>query len=152
MITSQTSSALTIRLTIATPPKTIFEAITTRSGYAGWWTSDCDIDCRPGSDSFIRFAKDDKIEEMVFRTLVIRTDEYLEWHCVHNNVFESWIGSTLFFELTEIPGGSSLSFRQASAIPRWSRHPEYESGKSGWEFFLASLKRYCETGKGSPWQ
>lgn len=130
---------------------TIFKAITTKKGYQGWWAAVCDIDCKLDHLSSIRFEKEHIIEEMVFKTAGVKENEKLVWLCTVNNVFYSWVGTRLTFEIRKNGSGNNFIFTQTSADKDWKKHADYSGSLAGWEFFLDSLKSYCETGEGEPW-
>ena len=130
---------------------TIFKAFTTKKGYQGWWSPTCEIRCKVGQDSFIRFEKEDRTEQMGFRTKEVIENEKLVWVCFSNNVFSSWIGTELCFAIIAKGQSSRLVFAQRSNDPDWAKHPDYQPSCNGWDFFVGSLKNYCETGAGDPW-
>jgi uncharacterized protein YndB with AHSA1/START domain len=132
-------------------PETVFNAVTTKKGYQGWWAAVCDIDCKQNHLSSIRFVKEHTTENMIFKTIEVKNKEKLVWLCTSNNVFESMINNTLTFVITKSGKGSILTFTQNSSDPKWEKHPEHQQIIAGWDFFMDSLKQYCETGKGEPW-
>ncbi len=141
-----------IKIAILASAETIFKAITTRNGYQHWWTKTCDVDCRPGGVSSIRFEKKGFTEEMCFKTMEVLEGKKLVWRCTVNNVFETWIGSTLSFEIEDGQKSSLLLFTQESPDKKWNRHPDHQPSLAGWKSFMESLKNYCETGQGEPWE
>ena len=143
---------INFKVDIEASPDVIFDAVTTNEGYHGWWTATCEIDCTPGHRSAVRFEKEKVTEMMVFETLELVENERLVWRCLENNVFPSWVGTVLFFEISSGPKQSRFNFLQKSDDADWKNHPDYPSTKEGWIFFLNSLKDYCETGEGAPWE
>ncbi len=96
-------------------PQTIFKAITTKKGYQGWWAVVCDVNCKLNQQSSIRFEKEDLTEEMIFKTIEVRENEKLVWLCLANNVFSSWVDTTLTFEIKGRENKNHLTFTQISA-------------------------------------
>jgi uncharacterized protein YndB with AHSA1/START domain len=143
-------SDIKFELDIKAGPNTIFKAVTTKKGYQGWWTLTCDINCKPDQESFIRFEKEDRTEQMCFRTKEIIENERLVWLCISNNVFSSWVGTELSFEIKKKGKGSFLTFTHCSTDPNWGKHPDHQPSAGGWDHFMGSLKTYCETGIGDP--
>ena len=133
-------------------PDVVFKAITTKKGYQGWWTRTCEIDCAVHHDSFIWFEKKDITEEMIFKTLEVSFNEKLLWFCFANNVFPSWVGTKLEFIITTNDSGTELNFIQTSEDDYWHKNKDYANSNSGWGYFMDSLKSYCETGEGQPWE
>jgi uncharacterized protein YndB with AHSA1/START domain len=138
-------------ISIAADPAVVFEAVTTRKGYQGWWTSTCDIDPALNGESSIRFEKEEGTEEMRFVTQEYLPDRKFVWRCIANNVFASWVGAVFVFEIEKNKGGSRLIFTQSSDRKNWNKHADYRPSVDGWAFFMDSLRRYCETGEGEPW-
>jgi len=145
----QNEIQFTINKKIKASSSEIFLAITTTSGYQGWWAAECDIDCTIGRTSAVFFRKPHILEEMRFVTMDVAENKRVVLTCTANNVFESMIGGVLTFEIASNNAGSELSFCQ-TLCGEMSR-VELDSVKSGWAFFLNSLKKYCETGAGLPW-
>ena len=131
--------------------KIIFEAITTKKGYQGWWAAVCDVNCKLNQTSSIRFEKENVTEEMIFKAIEVRENEKLVWICLANNVFPSWVNTTLSFEIKGNGNKNHFIFIQASIDENWEKHADFNDSLAGWNFFFDSLKRYCETGKGNPW-
>jgi uncharacterized protein YndB with AHSA1/START domain len=143
--------AIHYNLLITASPATVFNAITSTIGLQGWWAKVCDIDCRVDQVSSVRFIKPDIVEEMLFKTTEFNTNKKMVWLCVSNNVFESWVGTTLSFELNKDGEKTHLAFTQVSADKNWKRHPDFRGTKQGWDYFMESLKNFCEAGEGDPW-
>jgi hypothetical protein len=87
---------------------------------------------------------------MVFETSELKKNEKLVWRCLENNVFSSWIGTTLYFEILSTEKQTMLNFVQQSDDPDWKNHADYQFSKGGWCHFLTSVKDYCQTGEGQP--
>ena len=140
-----------LHLIIDAAPDIVFKAVTTTEGYQGWWAKTCDINCNPNETSSIRFLKGAHTEEMIFRTVEIKNNEKLTWECVSNNVFSTWIGSLLYFSVAQKGKQTSFTFTQRAVDGQWKESEEYQPSLEGWEFFMQSLKRFCETGHGDAW-
>ena len=143
--------SIKLELKINATPQTIFKAITTKKGYQGWWAVVCEVHCKLNQQSSIRFEKENLTEEMIFKTIEVKENEKLVWLCVANNVFPSWIGSTLTFEIKVSRNKNNFTFTQTSADKNLKKHADYNGSLAGWKFFFDSLKSFCETGKGEPW-
>jgi hypothetical protein len=72
---------------------------------------------------------------MGFRTKEVAGPERLVWICFSNNVFSSWVGTELRFEIKEKGEGSHLIFTQQHHDPDWNNHPDYPPSTGGWDFF-----------------
>lgn len=139
------------KIDISAQSESVFAAVTTKQGYQGWWTNTCDIDSAIGGYSSIRFEKENLTEEMCFTTIESIPNNKFVWLCTANNVFPSWVTTTITFAISPTRHGCELVFKQSSEDPKWNKHEDYEPSKSGWDFFMDSLKEYCETGSGQPW-
>lgn len=131
------------RLLIRAPAETVYEALTTQKGLAGWWTPD--TKAKPEVGSTARFAfgpdyfKEMKIEEL-------KPYSKVKWLCLRAH--EEWIGTTLNFEMEPHARGTVLFFHHDG----WKAcTPEFASCSYDWALFFRSLKFLCETGKGFPY-
>jgi len=131
--------------------QTIFKAVTTKKGYQGWWAVVCDINCKLNQLSSVRFEKEDITEEMIFKTIEVIKNQKLVWLCISNNVFKTWEGTTLTFDIEKNGTACVLTFTQISSNINWKKHSDYPGTIAGWDVFIDSLKKYCETGIGNPW-
>jgi uncharacterized protein YndB with AHSA1/START domain len=119
----------------------IYEAITTRDGLAGWWTTDTVAEPKEGSVNIFTFGTN-RIE-MTIKKLV--PDSHVEWECT--NAIEEWKGTKVFFDLEQREGKTMLRFNHAE----WRAVTDMFAGCNyDWARFLASLKSFCETGSGAP--
>ena len=143
--------AIKFEFEINAKPETVFNAVTTKKGYQGWWAAVCDVDCKLNHLSSIKFLKEHITEEMCFKTIEVKKNEKLVWLCTSNNVFESMVNNELTFEIKQNGKESILTFTQNSSDSKWKKHPEHQNIVDGWNFFMDSLKNYCETGEGDPW-
>ncbi|MEH6307164.1 SRPBCC domain-containing protein [Olivibacter sp. CPCC 100613] len=131
------------RLLIETPVEKVFEALTTQEGLAGWWTPD--TLATPKIGSILRFAfGPDYVKEMKVEEL--KAYSKVKWVCL--KAYEEWIGTRLTFELEPHKKGCILWFRHDG----WKDYTaEFASCSYDWALFFRSLKRLCETGKGTPY-
>lgn len=140
----QTSSkSICHRLLIGAPAETIYGALTTQKGLAGWWTPE--TLAKPEVGSVLRFAfGPDYYKEMQVEEL--KPYSKVRWRCLR--AFDEWIGTTLTFELEAHAKGSVLSFRHDG----WAAYTkEFASCSYDWALFFRSLKFFCETGSGFPY-
>lgn len=138
-----TAKSIYHRLLIEAPAETVYEAITTQKGLAGWWTPE--TIARPEVGSISRFAfgpdyfKEIRVEEL-------KPYSKVKWRCIKG--FEDWIGTTLTFELEPHAKGTVLLFHHDG----WADYtPEFASCSYDWALFFRSLKSLCEKGKGIPY-
>jgi hypothetical protein len=62
---------------------------------------------------------------------------------------DEWTGTEIAFRLTPtIDGKTRLDFEHVGLVPSFEC---YDRCSTGWNYFLASLCQYAETGRGTPW-
>ncbi|WP_423147319.1 SRPBCC family protein [Rubrolithibacter danxiaensis] len=131
------------RLLIETPVETVYGALSTREGLAGWWTPETTAKSEVGSVSRFAFGpdyfKEMKVEEL-------KAYSRVKWLCLKAQ--EEWIGTTITFELEPHKKGCIMLFHHDG----WKEYtPEFSGCSYAWALFLRSLKLLCETGKGRPY-
>lgn len=130
---------------IAAPAAKIYDALTTQAGYRGWWNAVGEVDERAGGEARLLFQKDGTPVRMRYRIDRMTPGEGVRWTCVAHDM-ESWVGTTLTWQLRSGDGGVLVSFDHDG----WSGDPP-PPVVQGWKHFLGSLKTYVETGTGMPW-
>ncbi|MCX7620274.1 MAG: SRPBCC domain-containing protein [Acidimicrobiales bacterium] len=133
-------------LTIAAPPDAVFDAVTTRDGLASWWTTDCQAEPAEGSEA--TFGFDGRSVVIRMRIDALEPPELVHWLCIDGP--DEWVGTSVAFRIEpahDTPG--------SSVVRLWHGGWEYEDGllprcSFQWAMYLESLRRYLETGTGSP--
>lgn len=126
---------------IHVPSERVYQAITTADGIRQWWTRDATIEPKVGADGEFgfygrRFVAKVSVEELNPVTGV-------RWKVANS----AWPGSDIEFNLK--PGGSETTLVFAHrGFPRADEG--YASATMRWGFYLLSLKRYLQTGTGTP--
>lgn len=145
---------------IASKAEFVFDALTTQSGLASWWTPDCE----PVENGW-RFH----FGETYFKQMqIVHADsKSIRWKCVAGAA--EWIGTDLSFELEsdtvknlrqshpELSGQLDQTDTTEGTVLRFT-HENWKSESAmfaecsyTWGQFLRSLKLYCETGIGTSW-
>lgn len=131
------------KLKIGASAQEIYNAITTEEGLSGWWTTN--TIAKPELNSTARFT----FESTYFKEMKITgltPLKSVKWLCI--NGYESWVGTTISFEIQPGDNGCVLSFQHNG----WKEYSEgFAVCTYDWAMFLRSLKLLCETGKGLPW-
>lgn len=130
-------------LTIAVPPAQVYDAVTTQAGLAGWWTTDCAA--TPVIDSEATFGFEGHSLVFTMRVDLLEPPELVHWECTGGP--DEWVGTKVAFRIEGIDGVSNVRF--------WHGEWEFEDGvlprcSFQWAMYLDSLRRYLETGTGSP--
>jgi Activator of Hsp90 ATPase homolog 1-like protein len=154
-------------LTIGVPPDQVYEAITTQEGLAGWWTTDTTAE--PVIGSVATFALEGHSTVLSMRIELLESPELVDWACVEGP--DEWAGTHVTYRIEgdargqrdgddngddndgeddgdgSGAGGSVLRFWHGG----WA-HEDGELPRSSfqWAMHLDSLRRYCESGTGSP--
>jgi uncharacterized protein YndB with AHSA1/START domain len=120
----------------------VYQALTTRDGLAGWWTSNTQgkgnqvgniIKFRFGAGGF-----DMKVANLNPPSLVV-------WELAEGP--EEWMNTTISFELKQEDDYIILLFKHLN----WKEPVEFmHHCSTKWAIFLMSLKSLIETGKGTP--
>ena len=139
-------SAIKDHVQINTTPDEAYAALSTQSGYRGWWSKDCQIAAEIGGESQLRFDKEGNIVTMRFRSDELEPNRRIAWTCVAHDM-PSWVGTTLSWTISETSGG----VRVALVHDGWKMETPPDMVIQGWKHFLGSMKQYLETGTGQPW-
>jgi len=120
----------------------VFEAITSQKGLRGWWTRQAIAAPELGGLNEFPFASGDYNAMLV---MAFEPGRRVEWECVKGS--PEWVGTNVVFEMEPSDDGTVLTFTHAD----WrSDTPFFRMCRKAWEWYLASLKQYCETGMGTP--
>jgi uncharacterized protein YndB with AHSA1/START domain len=131
-------------LAINAPPDAVFDALTTPSGLAAWWTPVSGSGLAGGELRFV--FRDD--EPCVMQVTAAQRPSTVRWTCLGYKYVPDWAGTTLSFAIQPgASGGSLLTFVHTGLTPRLEC---YSDCKSGWDHFLPSLRQYVESGTGQP--
>ena len=131
-----------VQLSVA--PEAVMQALTTSEGIAAWWAKSNTV-WKENADEFlpVDFGQVKKLMRIQKATPL----SGLTWHVLECTLHE-WPGTRITFNVTPTSsGGSLLKLEHIGLNPQLEC---FESCSSGWEYFMASLKQYVETGKGTP--
>lgn len=130
------------RVGIATPNlDAVYEALTTRNGLAGWWTTDTEGDFGLGDVIRFRFTGDG----FDMRVVELATASHVRWEVVDGP--SEWFGTTIDWQLRQDGDYVIVLFRHQG----WREPVEFmHHCSTKWGVFLLSLKELVESGKGSP--
>ncbi len=128
---------------IHVPPASVFNAITTEVGLSGWWTKRVTVEEEVGGVICFTFAGDFNPR---MKQVVLDQDRKAVWQCIGGHA--NWMDNTFTFTLTERNGETMLIFSQDYA--RELTDEVYGIYNFNWGYYLNSLKRFCETGEGVP--
>jgi Activator of Hsp90 ATPase homolog 1-like protein len=122
----------------------VYQAVATAEGIRNWWTRDAALDPRVGGAGEFGFYD----RRMVIKVKVAELNplERVAWNGV-SSTGGHFDGTTISFDLRSEEGITSLLFA----------HRGFKAGENNiasattrWGFYLLSLKRHLEGGKGTP--
>ena len=135
--------AIVEELTIEATPQRVWDALTTSDEIARWWTDDLSVASEVGSLAELRFTQGTFVIQ--FEIAELNADEKVSW--ISRQGPPQWAGTSVTWQLTPVHNGTQVNFNHDGFVQADRR---YEITRTWWEHFLASLKSYMETGKGSP--
>jgi len=123
----------------------VMHAISTAEGISGWW-SKANTMWKENGDEFLSvdFGRIKKLMKVQRPDPLSR----MTWDVLECTLSE-WPGTQITFNLSPTHGGGTLLRLEHKGLT-----PElecFQSCSTGWEYFMASLKQYVETGKGTPY-
>ncbi len=134
--------AIVQELTITADPERVWNALTQPEEIGHWWTNDLNVTPEVGSLAEFRFGEwGDCV--LRFEVAELDQDEKVHWMYRFGSVAQ-WAGTSVTWQLEPVHNGTTLLFTHDG----FTQIDERAGG--AWVFFLASLKSYLETGKGTP--
>ena len=137
--------AIVKELTIQAAPICVWDALTQSDEIGHWWTNDLNVKPEVGSLAEFRFGE---WGDFVLRFEVAELDQgkKVRWIYRFGSVAQ-WAGTSVTWQLTPVHNGTMLVFSHEEFV---KKDEVYEQTRGNWNYFLASLKSYLETGKGTP--
>lgn len=128
---------------IQAPPQTVYRALTTEDGLAGWWSTRVKADIHVGGTIDFKFIE---IFNPSMEITALEEPQLVAWKCVAGH--DPWSENTFHFNIEPRDGGTILFFRQEYA--QELNDEEYGRYNYNWGYYLNSLELLCETGTGKP--
>jgi uncharacterized protein YndB with AHSA1/START domain len=131
-------------LEIKASAETVYRAVATQEGLACWWTAEVNTEAEVGGFAEFRFGER-YYNKM--KILALEPNRRVEWECLEGD--PQWVGTTIAFDLEETENRTVLRFGHNDwrEVTDFYAHCNYN-----WGYYLISLKRYCESGEGTPFQ
>ena len=124
-------------------PETVYRALTTASGLAGWWSTQVKVEGGVGGAITFHFTGD---FNPTMQVMQLSKDRNVLWRCVAGH--DNWKDNTFIFDLQPVNGETGLKFVQEYA--QELSDEVYGTYNFNWGYYLGSLKRLCEEGQGTP--
>ena len=123
-------------------PGTVYSAVTTRDGFAAWWTTEVDMKAGEANTLRLHFGPD-YVKEI--RQVEVLANRRAVWKVVLAH--PQWVKTELVFNIRQDGKSTQLFFEHNG----WKDYTDlYSQCTYDWSNFLRSLKSYVETGKGKP--
>jgi uncharacterized protein YndB with AHSA1/START domain len=124
-----------------TAPDTVYDALTTIEGLAGWWTETTTGDAAAGGTIAFRFPPGG----FDMKVLGCTPGEQVTWEVVDGPA--EWVGTTVDWKLRRDRDWTVVLFTHAG----WREPVEFmHHCSTKWATYLMSLKSLVETGTGAP--
>jgi uncharacterized protein YndB with AHSA1/START domain len=134
------------RVGVKAPLNEVYNALSTRDGLTGWWTTDTRGDAVIGGTIEFRFSADGaEIGGFKMKVLELHVRERVRWAVVDGPA--EWIGTHIVWDLKQQGDYTIVLFKHE----RWKESGEFmHHCSTKWAIFLMSLKSLVETGRGQP--
>jgi uncharacterized protein YndB with AHSA1/START domain len=134
------------RVGVKTSVDTVYKALATPQGVAGWWTTESTGDSKAGGSLRFRFSDHGKdIGGFDMKILELVPNASVVWDVVGGP--DEWVGTKIRFALKQEGDFAIVLFKHEG----WREPVEFMSHCSTkWATFLLSLKALGETGTGRP--
>jgi uncharacterized protein YndB with AHSA1/START domain len=134
------------RVGIKASSEEVYEALATRDGMAGWWTTNTQGDSQLGGVIKLRFsAAGRELGGCDMKVLELRPAARVLWQVIDGPA--EWIGTKVSFELRQEGDYSIVLFKHLG----WKEPVEFmHHCSTKWATFLLSLKALVEVGQGAP--
>jgi len=131
-------------LVIKSSAEVIYKALTEQNGLASWWTDD--TTAKPVKGFTIDFIFGEAYHNKMLITNLV-ADKIVAWECTLGD--PEWIGTKFKFSIEPREENTVLRFTHSD----WREETNFfASCNYHWGYYLRSLKLYCETGEGTPFQ
>ncbi len=129
-------------LVIKAPVEKVYQAILTTEGLRGWWTDDAHAEEKVGGIAEFNF---DEAYHNEMRITKLKKNKLIEWECIEGD--REWIGTYFRFEFESRNKDTILRFTHGD----WREETDFfASCNYHWGYYMASIKKYNETGEGTP--
>jgi len=128
-------------VTIDASPGKVYDAVSTRNGFAAWWTTE--VDEKPGENKFQLYFGPDYFKEL--HQVEVLANHKARYKVLAGN--PQWLKTEIIFEIRPAGHASKLFFEHNG----WKDYTDlYSQCSYDWALYLRSLKAFVETGTGKP--
>jgi uncharacterized protein YndB with AHSA1/START domain len=140
---TETSEDFESTLSIAATPEAVLAALSTPEAVTSWWGPAIGS-ADAGGTLVVSFMGG---RQRIVMHVEPAFENRVVWAVKECPLTPDWIGTTIFFDVTEAGDGAMLYFRHQGLTPELEC---FDMCHEGWTHFLASLVSYAETGVGQP--
>jgi uncharacterized protein YndB with AHSA1/START domain len=130
-------------MSIAATPEAVLAALSTPEAVTSWWGPAIGS-ADAGGTLVVSFMGG---RQRIVMHVEPAFENRVVWAVKECPLTPDWIGTTIFFDVTEAGDGAMLYFRHQGLTPELEC---FDMCHEGWTHFLASLVSYAETGVGQP--
>ena len=124
--------------------ETVYKAVTEQAGIAGWWTKE--TIAKPKIGSYATFKFGDRYFNLM-KIVELLMNRKVVWECLQGD--KEWVGTTFVFDINGNKNETTLRFTHGN----WRAQTDFfASCNYQWGHYMNSLKNYCETGVGDPFE
>ena len=124
-------------------PETLYHALTEQEAIRSWWTQQADYAPKIGSVSEFRFYNGGVVLRLELAEQ--EANRKVVWKAVSG--VPDWPGTSVIWDLVPVENGTKLLFSHRD-FPSSDGSLPYTT--YNWAWYIISLKKYAETGTGSP--
>ncbi len=129
-------------LLIKASPEKVYTALTTTEGLKGWWTLEAKAEEFVGG--IAEFIFGDQYHNKM-KVTYLEPNKKIGWECLGGD--KEWVGTTIIFDIEKKGVDTILRFTHGN----WKEETDFfASCNYHWGYYMSSLAKYCETGKGTP--
>ena len=129
---------------IEAPPAIVYKALATVKGLSEWWTRDTFGAAEVGSILEFKFGE---VFLNKMRVVEMEPEQSVTWECVSGPA--DWVGTRITFELEKVDAKTRLRFSHSN----WREQNDFFAQCNfSWGRYLESLRQYCQTGYGFPFE
>ena len=141
------AAPIVLAVGISAPAETIFDAISTTTGLASFWTTDSTAEPSVGSVARFGFGG----PKLQMRVDQLDPGRRIAWTCLTEfPMTRYWEGTTVTWELSRKENGGVNVLFQHGSWPAELPQTELAATAYTWALILGALKAYAETGKAEP--
>ena len=142
------AAPITLATGISAEPQAVFEALSTSTGLASFWTRDSKAEPEVGSVAVFGFGP----TRLEMRIDDLTPGRRVAWTCLSDFPMEPhyWQGTTVSWELVADGQGGARLLLQHGNWPEALPQADVASTAFAWALVLRALKSFAETGSAQP--